>query len=39
MDVLNDTEEFGLLKFMYPDVNEDDLKAVAEIFTTQELNQ
>ena len=31
MDVLNDTEEFGLLKFMYPDVNEDDLKAVAEI--------
>ena len=31
MDVLNDTEEFGLLKYMYPDVNEDDLKAVAEI--------
>ena len=31
MDVLNDSEEFGLLKYMYPDVNEDDLKAVAEI--------
>ena len=31
MDVLNDEQEFGLLKYMYPDVNEDDLKAVAEI--------
>ena len=31
MDVLNDSEEFGLLKYMFPDVNEDDLKAVAEI--------
>jgi len=31
MDVLNDEQEFGLLKFMYPEVNEDDLKAVAEI--------
>ena len=38
MDVLNDTEEFGLLKFMYPDVNEDDLKQL-KFFTTQELNQ
>jgi len=31
MDVLTDEQEFGLLKFMYPEVNEDDLKAVAEI--------
>ena len=31
MDVLNDEEEFGLLKFMFPEVNEEDLKAVAEI--------
>ena len=31
MDVLNDEQEFGLLKYMFPDVNEDDLKAVAEI--------
>jgi nitric oxide reductase NorQ protein len=31
MDVLNDEQEFGLLKFMYPEVNQDDLKAVAEI--------
>ena len=31
MDVLNDEQEFGLLKFMFPDVNEEDLKAVAEI--------
>jgi len=31
MDVLNDEQEFGLLKYMYPEVNEDDLKAVAEI--------
>jgi len=31
MDVLNDEQEFGLLKFMFPEVNEDDLKAVAEI--------
>ena len=31
MDVLNDEQEFELLKFMFPDVNEDDLKAVAEI--------
>ena len=31
MDVLDDVKEFGLLKFMFPEVNEDDLKAVAEI--------
>ena len=31
MDVLNDEQEYGLLKFMFPDVNEEDLKAVAEI--------
>ena len=27
MDVLDDVKEFGLLKFMFPEVNEDDLKA------------
>ena len=31
MDVLNDEQEFGLLKFMFTEVNEEDLKAVAEI--------
>ena len=31
MDVLDDIKEFGLLKFMFPEVNEDDLKAIAEI--------
>ena len=31
MDVLNDEQEFGLLKFMYPEVKEDELKAIAEI--------
>ena len=31
MDVLNDEQEFGLLKYMYPAVNDEDLKAVAEI--------
>ena len=31
MDVLNDEQEFGLLKYMFPEVNQDDLKAVAEI--------
>jgi len=31
MDVLTDEQEFGLLKFMFPEVNEEDLKAVAEI--------
>ena len=31
MDVLNDEQEFGLLKFMFPEVNEEELKAVAEI--------
>ena len=31
MDVLNDEQEYGLLKFMFPDVDDDDLKAIAEI--------
>ena len=31
MDVLNDEQEFGLLKYMFPEVAEDDLKAIAEI--------
>ena len=31
MDVLSDDQEFGLLKYMFPEVNEDDLKAIAEI--------
>ena len=31
MDVLDDVQELGLLKFMFPEVNEDDLKAVSEI--------
>jgi len=31
MDVLTDDQEFGLLKYMFPEVNQDDLKAVAEI--------
>ena len=31
MDVLNDTQEFELLKYMFPEVDEYDLKAVAEI--------
>tara|TARA_B110000971_G_C20011948_1_gene502014 strand:- start:369 stop:1580 length:1212 start_codon:yes stop_codon:yes gene_type:complete len=31
MDVLNDEQELGLLSYMYPEVNQDDLKAVAEI--------
>jgi hypothetical protein len=31
MDVLDDVKEFGLLKFMFPEVNDDDLKAIAEI--------
>ena len=31
MDVLDDVKEFGLLKFMFPEVNEDDLKAISEI--------
>ena len=33
MDVLNDEQELNLLKYMYPSVNEEDLKAVAEIAT------
>lgn len=31
MDVLNDEQEYGLLKFMFPEVADDDLKAIAEI--------
>jgi MoxR-like ATPase len=31
MDVLTDDQEFELLKFMFPEVNQDDLRAVAEI--------
>jgi len=31
MDVLTDVKELGLLKFMFPEVNENDLKAIAEI--------
>lgn len=31
MDVLNEEQEFGLLKYMFPEVNEDDLRAIAEI--------
>ena len=31
MDVLSDVKELGLLKFMFPEVNEYDLKAIAEI--------
>jgi len=31
MDVLNDDQEFGLLQFMFPEVSEDTLKAIAEI--------
>ena len=31
MNVLNDEQEFGLLKFMFHEVNEYDLKAIAEI--------
>ena len=39
MDVLDDVKEFGLLKFMFPEVNEDDLRAISEILTIRELNQ
>lgn len=31
MDVLNDVQEFELLKYMFPEVAEDDLKAISEI--------
>jgi nitric oxide reductase NorQ protein len=31
MDVLNDEQEFGLLKFMFPEVSDDTLTAIAEI--------
>jgi nitric oxide reductase NorQ protein len=31
MDVLNDVQEFQLLKYMFPEVNDDDLKSIAEI--------
>ena len=42
MDVLNDEQEFGLLKFMFPEVGDDDLKAIAEIShhtRTQSMNE
>src|SRR6056300_1640175 len=31
MDVLNSEEEFGLLQYLYPEVGEDELRAIAEI--------
>ena len=31
MDVLNDEQEFGLLKYMFPEVDSETLKAIAEI--------
>ena len=31
MDVLNDEEEFGLLQYMFPNVDSDSLRAVSEI--------
>lgn len=31
MDVLNDEQEFGLLKFMFPEVSDSDLTAISEI--------
>ena len=31
MDVLNDEQEFGLLKYMFPEVSDDNLTAIAEI--------
>lgn len=31
MDILNDEQELGLLKYMFPEVDEADLKAIAEI--------
>jgi nitric oxide reductase NorQ protein len=31
MDVLTDEQEFGLLKYMFPEVNDDDLRAISEI--------
>jgi nitric oxide reductase NorQ protein len=31
MDVLNEEQEYGLLKFMFPEVDDADLKAIAEI--------
>ena len=31
MDVLNQEQEFGLLKYMYPEVSDEDLTAVSEI--------
>jgi MoxR-like ATPase len=31
MDVLTDEQEYGLLKFMFPEVDDADLKAIAEI--------
>jgi nitric oxide reductase NorQ protein len=31
MDVLNDEQEYGLLKYMFPEVSDDNLKAISEI--------
>ena len=31
MDVLDDVQEFGLLKFMFPEVNDDDLKVFLKL--------
>src|SRR6056300_1288003 len=31
MDVLSDEQEFGLLQYLYPEVGEDELRAIAEI--------
>jgi len=42
MDVLDDVKELGLLKFMFPEVKEYDLKAIAEIAhhtRTQSMNE
>jgi AAA+ superfamily predicted ATPase len=40
MDVLNDEQEFGLLKFLFPEVNDDELKAISEIsYHTREISK
>jgi len=39
MDVLDDVKELGLLKFMFPEVNEYDLKAIAEIVINDKGNE
>ena len=39
MDVLDDVQELGLLKFMFPEVDEIDLRFChGKMTTTQELN-